>query len=67
MEVFSSDQIMAMHETSLRTLEEFGMKILLPEAIEIYRKGGGRVVDDMVYIGRDMVVKPRPNLLRPGS
>ena len=55
MEVFSSDQIMAMHETSLRTLEELGMKILLPEAIEIYRKGGARVVDDMVYIGRDIV------------
>ncbi len=55
MEVFSTDQVMAMHETSLRTLEELGMKVLLPEAIAIYRKGGARVVNNMVYIGRDMV------------
>jgi len=32
-----------------------GMKVLLPEAIEIYRKGGARVLEDMVYIGRDIV------------
>ena len=56
MEVFSADQIAAMHETALRTLEDLGMKVLLPEAIEIYRKAGAVVKDDMVYIGRDMVV-----------
>ncbi|ABG30986.1 trimethylamine methyltransferase [Roseobacter denitrificans] len=55
MEVFSSDQIAAMHETSLRTLEELGIKVLLPEAVEVLRKGGARVVDQMVYLGRDMI------------
>ncbi len=55
MALFSADQVAAMHETSLRTLEELGMKVLLPEAIEIYRKGGARVLEDMVYIGRDIV------------
>ena len=55
MEVFSTDQIASMHETALRTLEELGMKVLLPEAVEIYRKAGARVVDDMVYLGRDIV------------
>ncbi|MFK7746421.1 MAG: trimethylamine methyltransferase family protein [Roseobacter sp.] len=55
MEVFSADQAAAMHETSLRTLQELGMKVLLPEAIEIFRKGGARVDGEMVYIGRDMV------------
>ena len=55
MEVFSADQVVAMHETALRTLEELGMRVLLPEAIEIYRKAGARVVGDLVYIGRDMV------------
>nr|WP_256385550.1 trimethylamine methyltransferase family protein [Pseudophaeobacter sp. EL27] len=55
MEVFSNDQAAAMHETALRTLEDLGMKVLLPEAIEIYRKAGARVIGDMVYIGRDMV------------
>jgi trimethylamine--corrinoid protein Co-methyltransferase len=55
MEVFSTDQAASMHETALRTLQELGMKVLLPEAVAYYRKGGARVVDDMVYIGRDMV------------
>ena len=54
---FSEDRVQAMHQTSLRVLEELGMKVLLPEAVEIYRKAGARVDDDeqMVFIGRDMV------------
>lgn len=55
MDVFSADQINAMHNTALRTLEELGVRVLLPEAVEIFRKAGARVVDDMVYIGRDLV------------
>lgn len=55
MEVFSKDEIASMHETALRTLEELGMKVLLPEARAIYAKGGARVEGEMVYIGRDMV------------
>lgn len=55
MEVFSADQAAAMHDTALRTLQELGMKVILPEAIEFYRKGGAKIVNDMVYIGRDMV------------
>lgn len=56
MNVFSDDQAAAMHEAALKTLEELGMKALLPEAIDIFRKSGARVEDDMVFIGRDMVV-----------
>lgn len=55
MDVFSSDQIATMHETALRTLEELGMRVLLPEAVEVFRKAGARVEEDMVYIGRDLV------------
>lgn len=57
MDVFSADQIANMHETALRTLEELGMKVLLPEARKIYAAGGARVDEDseMVWIGRDMV------------
>ncbi len=55
MELFSADQIASMHETALKTLEELGLRILLPEAISVLQKGGARVVGDMVYIGRDMV------------
>ncbi|WP_170573041.1 trimethylamine methyltransferase family protein [Ruegeria atlantica] len=57
MEVFSADQIADMHDTSLRTLEELGVKVLLPEARRIFAAGGARVDEDteMVFIGRDMV------------
>ncbi len=55
MDVFSADEIASMHETALRTLEELGMKVLLPEAVEIFRKGGARIEDEMVHIGREMV------------
>ena len=57
MDVFSVDQIEDMHNTALRTLEELGIKVLLPEARAIYAKGGARVDDDteMVFIGRDII------------
>ena len=55
MRVFSDDQAMAMHESALRTLEELGIKVLLPEAVEHFRQGGARVDGEMVYIGREMV------------
>ncbi len=55
MDVFSRDQIASIHDTALKTLEELGMKVLLPEAIEVLQRGGARVEGDMVYIGREMV------------
>ena len=57
MDVFSAEEIDNMHATSLRMLEELGIKVLLPEARKIFAKGGARVDEatEMVYIGRDMV------------
>ncbi len=57
MEVFPADQIADMHETALRTLEELGVKVLLPEARRLFAAGGAKVDEDseMVFIGRDMV------------
>ena len=55
MSVFSDDEAANMHETALRTLEELGMKVLLPEARQIYAAAGARVDDDMVFIGREIV------------
>lgn len=57
MKVFSDDEITNMHETALKTLETLGMKVLLPEAREIFAKAGAKVESDtdMVYIGRDIV------------
>ncbi len=55
MSVFSDDEAANMHETALRTLEELGMRVLLPEARAIYAAGGARVEGEMVYIGREIV------------
>ncbi|NOC84488.1 trimethylamine methyltransferase family protein [Ruegeria sp. HKCCD6428] len=57
MEVFPADQIADMHDTALRTLEELGVKTLLPEARKLFKQGGARVDEDteMVFIGREMV------------
>lgn len=73
MDVFPPDQIKDMHQSALRLLEELGMRVLLPEAREIFAKGGARVGDDeMVYIGRDMVdaaiaSAPKSILCRAGT
>ena len=57
MMLYSEDAITAIHEAALTTLEDLGMKILLPEARQQFRAGGAKVDDaaEMVWIGRDMV------------
>ena len=54
-DLLSADQIEAIHDASLRVLEELGMHILLPEARDILQKAGALVEDEMVRIGRDIV------------
>jgi trimethylamine--corrinoid protein Co-methyltransferase len=55
--VFSDDRIRAIHETALRVLEELGLKVLLPEARQLFGAAGALVHEDssMVRIGRDIV------------
>jgi len=36
--VFSDDQVAAIHEAALQILETQGMRVLLPEAREVYRR-----------------------------
>ena len=55
MAVFSEDRIAAMHDAALKALEELGIRVLLPEAMEIFRDAGARIVDDMAYLGRDII------------
>ncbi|MDG1415803.1 MAG: trimethylamine methyltransferase family protein [Alphaproteobacteria bacterium] len=55
MSVFSDDEAANMHDTALRMLEELGMRVLLPEAIQLYAAAGARVEGDMVYVGREIV------------
>ncbi|WGI21252.1 trimethylamine methyltransferase family protein [Amylibacter sp. IMCC11727] len=66
--MFSDDEIHAIHDTALRVIEELGIKVLLPEARDIFAKAGARVDDDhMVYLGRDVVeaaLKTAPRSIR---
>jgi trimethylamine--corrinoid protein Co-methyltransferase len=55
--VFSADEIENIHETALRVLEELGIKVLLPQARQIYATAGALVDEEtlMVRIGREIV------------
>ena len=54
---FTEDRIEDIHNNALHVLEEMGIKVLLPEASKIYKKGGALVDADtgMVRIGRDII------------
>src|ERR1043165_10162954 len=41
--VFSEDQLVELHDTALRVLEELGLLVHLPEARETYRRAGALV------------------------
>ncbi len=55
MDVFSADRIEAMHEAALDVIERLGIRVLLPEAVTIFKAAGAAVNGDMVQIGRDIV------------
>lgn len=46
----SEEQISRIHHTALRILEEIGVKVELEEAIQVYRKGGGKIDGNIVRI-----------------
>lgn len=54
--MFSEDEVAAIHHTALRVLETLGMRVLLPEARQLFAGAGARVEEDMVFIGRDIVM-----------
>ena len=55
--IFSDDAIADIHATALRVLRELGMKVLLPEARQIFSAAGAASDDDtmVVRIGDDIV------------
>lgn len=57
MKAFSDDHIAQMHNAALDMLETLGIKVLLPEARDIFRQGGAKVDDstEMVFIGREII------------
>jgi len=58
-EVFSADQVAAIHNTALRVLEELGIRVLHADGRQRFRAAGALVDDDsqMVRIGRDLVAE----------
>ncbi|MEL7346781.1 MAG: trimethylamine methyltransferase family protein, partial [Pseudomonadota bacterium] len=53
--VFTEEEVVRLHDTALRVLEELGIRILLPEARALFAAAGARVEEEMVFIGRDIV------------
>ena len=53
--IYSDDEVVSLHNTALNVLENLGIRVLLPEGRRIYSDGGAKVIDDMVFIGRDLV------------
>jgi trimethylamine--corrinoid protein Co-methyltransferase len=55
--IFSEDGVAQIHEMALRVVQDLGIKILLPEARQIFEAAGALVNHDtqMVRIGSDLV------------
>ncbi len=53
----STDEVEDIHNTALRVLEELGIKVLLPEAREIFKTAGAKVdeTEEMVFINREII------------
>lgn len=55
--VFSDDEVAGVHSAALDVLERLGIRVLLPEARAILAAAGARMVEDMVFIGADLVAE----------
>lgn len=55
LDVFPKDRVDAIHDAALDVLEQFGIKVLLPEARHLFENAGARVDGEMVYFPRDLV------------
>ncbi len=53
LKIFSDDQVAAIHLAALEILETQGMRVLLPEAREIYRRGGATVDESTLIVTMD--------------
>jgi trimethylamine--corrinoid protein Co-methyltransferase len=55
MEIISADEIEAIHQASLRVLEEIGMDFTLPEARALLKRAGAAIDGERVRFDRHMV------------
>ncbi len=56
-EPLSPEGVQAVHDGAMRILEEIGIEILNPEALDILRKAGCTIDGDNVRMDRDMVME----------
>ncbi|MDX1786206.1 MAG: trimethylamine methyltransferase family protein, partial [Roseovarius sp.] len=57
-EPLGEEGVMAIHDGAMRILEEIGMAILNPEALEVFRASGGCTINgENVRMGRDFVME----------
>ncbi|MBV1896194.1 MAG: trimethylamine methyltransferase family protein [Rhodobacteraceae bacterium] len=56
-EPLDQEGIEAIHQGAMTILEEIGIAILNPEALEIYRKAGCIIDGDIVRMGRDWIME----------
>jgi trimethylamine--corrinoid protein Co-methyltransferase len=56
-EPLGPEGVEAIHDGAMRILEEIGIEILNPEALEILRKAGCTIDGENVRMGRDMVME----------
>jgi len=54
-DLFSEEQLDQVHDKSMQILEEGGIAFMYEPALEIFRQHGAKVVDDVVYIDRELV------------
>ncbi len=60
-EPFSADYIAHMHASALALLQETGIRVLSAPARTLLQGAGARLVDDMVFIGEDLVAQALTN------
>ena len=53
--MLSADEIHNLHHKALKALAELGISFPLEEARSLFQKAGAIIIDDMVYIGAEMV------------
>ena len=69
--VFTEDRIDAIHHAALDVLSRLGIKVLLPEARELFERAGARIDGEMVYLSaalvEDHVAKAPKSILLKGA
>ena len=56
-DLLTEEQVQLVHDKSMQILEEGGIAFMYEPALEIFRQHGVKVVDDIVYLDREMVME----------